>query len=193
MGFFDSAKNFVTSIDYTGWQGSVKVIFSILTFVMLGLAVYSYIKAHLLIRSHYDHAGGHGSGKPGGHAADPHSAAATPQEAAKTPAYTNYTEHWDNILRYANSIRDSEWKLAIVEADKLVDEVLQERGFPGETMGERLMLMAPNQLASLQDLWDAHKLRNLLVHEMNYQMKHEQALAATRAFERVLRELGAIA
>ena len=55
------------------------------------------------------------------------------------------------------------------------------------------MLMAPNQLASLQDLWDAHKLRNLLVHEMNYHMKHEQALAAIRAFERVMRELGAIA
>ena len=169
---------FFKTIDYSGWQYQIKVIFSILTLVMIAFAVYSYIKAHLLIQSHHKHTVGHGKH------------AASHEEAP--PSYNNYTEHWENILRYANSTRDSEWKLAIVEADKLVDEVLKERGFPGETMGERLMLMAPNQLASLQDLWDAHKLRNLLVHEMNYQMKHEQALAATRAFERVLRELGAI-
>ncbi|MEK7583447.1 MAG: hypothetical protein AAB483_03560 [Patescibacteria group bacterium] len=189
MDFFNSVKDFVTSVNYTGWQGNIKIIFAVFTFIMLGFAVYSYIKAHLLIQSHHAHDkghGGHGEQHAGEHAGD-----VVSHDAA--PAYQNYSEHWENILRYANSIRDSEWKLAIIEADKLVDGVLQERGFPGETMGERLMLMAPNQLASLQDLWDAHKLRNLLVHEMNYHMKHEQALAAIRAFERVLRELGAIA
>ena len=186
MGFFTSAADFAKSVDYGGWQYQIKVIFAILTMVMIAFAIYSYIKAHLLIQSHHRHAAGHG--KHAESHADEH---VVPHEEAP-PSYNNYTEHWENILRYANSTRDSEWKLAIVEADKLVDEVLKERGFPGETMGERLMLMAPNQLASLQDLWDAHKLRNLLVHEMNYQMKHEQALAATRAFERVLRELGAI-
>lgn len=187
MSFINNATDFFQSIDYNGWQYQIKVIFSILTIVMIGFGVYSYIKAHLLIQSHHKHAAGHGTAH--GSNASGHEEA---HVAAEPPAHTNYTEHWDNILHYANSVRDSEWKLAIIEGDKLVDEVLQERGFPGETMGERLMLMAPDQLASLQDLWDAHKLRNLLVHEMNYQMKHEQALAAIRAFERVLRELGAI-
>ena len=111
----------------------------------------------------------------------------------ETPvSYHNYTEHWQQIRKYVESIRDSEWKLSVIEADKLVDGVLQEHSFPGETMGERLMLIKPDDLSSLQDLWDAHKLRNLLVHEISYNLRHEQAIEAINAFEKVLRELGAI-
>ena len=139
-------------------------------------------------------ASGHGHGHGGGHgkSASHDHAAAVHHEAEASVAYTNYTEHWQKIKKYVESIRDSEWKLAVIEADKLVDGVLQEHSFPGETMGERLMLIKPDDLSSLQDLWDAHKLRNLLVHEMSYNLRHEQAIESIEAFEKVLRELGAI-
>ena len=89
-------------------------------------------------------------------------------------------------------MRDADWKLAVIEADKFVDDALKTKGFPGETMGERLMMIKPQELSSLQDLWDAHKLRNLLVHETSYQLRHEQALGAINSFEKVLRELGVV-
>jgi hypothetical protein len=54
------------------------------------------------------------------------------------------------------------------------------------------MLIEPGQLLSLQNLWDAHKLRNLLVHDANYQLDHRQAVMAIEAFEQALRELGAL-
>src|SRR3989344_2323366 len=60
MGFFTSAADFAKSVDYGGWQYQIKVIFAILTMVMIAFAIYSYIKAHLLIQSHHRHAAGHG-------------------------------------------------------------------------------------------------------------------------------------
>ena len=80
----------------------------------------------------------------------------------------------------------------MIEADKFVDDALKTGGYPGETMGERLMLIEPGQFLNLQNLWDAHKLRNLLVHDPKYQLTHRQAILAVEAFEAVLRELGAL-
>ncbi len=107
-------------------------------------------------------------------------------------AVTAYDNRWQEIKRHVNSINEAEWKLAIVEGDKFVDDVLKSAGFLGESMGERLMLIQPDQLINLQYLWEAHKLRNLLVHDVNFRLTHQQALYAINAFESVLRELEAL-
>lgn len=108
------------------------------------------------------------------------------------PAVSAFDNRWSEIKKHANSFIESDWKLAVIEADKFVDNALKTGGYPGESMGERLMLIQPGQLLSLQTLWDAHKLRNLLVHSPNYQMTHRQAIVAVEALEETLRELGAL-
>ena len=107
-------------------------------------------------------------------------------------APTAYSARWEEIKQHANSFVEAEWKLAVVEADKFVDDVLKTAGFVGESMGERLMLIKPDQIINLQYLWDAHKLRNLLVHDPNFRLTHQQALFAINAFESVLKELSAL-
>ena len=99
---------------------------------------------------------------------------------------------WEEIKKHVSDFKESSWKLAVIEADKFVDDALKNAGFQGESMGERLMTIDPSQLLSLQQLWDAHKLRNLLVHDVNYEVTHRQAILAVEAFEQVLRELGAL-
>lgn len=103
-----------------------------------------------------------------------------------------YDARWQEIRNHVESFKESEWKLAVIEADKLVDDVLKTAGYPGETMGERLTMIKPDQLVNIQHLWDAHKLRNLLVHDANYQLTHKQAIWCIDAFESVLHELGAL-
>lgn len=174
---------FLKDINYLEWQDDVKTIFLVLTFIFLFLSIFSYIKAHLLVRRHRSHVLREREESHGGHE----------QVATKTDVVPGgYAEAWEHIQKFANSVREAEWKLSVIEADKFVDDVLKMRGFPGETMGERLMLIKPDELMSLQDLWDAHKLRNLLVHNAGYQIQHEQAISTVGAFERVLRELGVL-
>lgn len=107
-------------------------------------------------------------------------------------AVTAYDNRWQEIRRHVDSFVEAEWKLAVIEADKFVDDVLKTAGFAGESMGERLMLIKPDQIINLQYLWDAHKLRNLLVHDANFRLTHQQALFAINAFESVLKELSAL-
>lgn len=71
----------------------------------------------------------------------------------------------DDIQQHAASENPNDWKLAIIEADIILDGLLKERGYAGDTLGERLRSIAPHQLSSLQDAWEAHKVRNMIAHE----------------------------
>lgn len=102
------------------------------------------------------------------------------------------TARWGEILRHMDSAKESEWKLAVIEADKLVDGVLKRAGFPGDTLGERLMNISSDQLQALQGLWEAHKVRNRLAHELDYLLRYREAKHAIEGYARTLRELGAL-
>lgn len=80
--------------------------------------------------------------------------------------------------------------LAVIDADKLLDEALKRRHLRGKTMGERLV--AAQRLISDNDaVWYAHKLRNRLVHEPNVKLKKREARDALEGFKQGLRDLGA--
>ena len=100
-------------------------------------------------------------------------------------------DQWNDIIHHIDSIHEGEWKFAVIEADTLVDDVLKNY-FPGDTMGDRLMNIDKTKLLSIDDLWEAHKIRNRLAHDANYFLRHAEALRAVRLFESTLRELGAI-
>lgn len=99
---------------------------------------------------------------------------------------------WAEVLKHINSNREAEWKFAVIEADKLIDETLKTAGFHGESLGERLMAIESGQLATLDGLWSAHKTRNKIAHDPNYFMRYAEAKKAVELYEKTLKELGGI-
>lgn len=99
---------------------------------------------------------------------------------------------WKEVVRHFESTKEAEWKFAVIEADKLVDDLLKQAGYPGDTMGERLMNIEQGQLLSLQGLWEAHKIRNKLAHDVNYFLRYAEARQAIKFFEEALKELQVI-
>ena len=99
---------------------------------------------------------------------------------------------WQEITNHLESTREAEWKFSIIEADKLVDDTLKKAGYLGDTMGDRLTNIDKSQLLSLEGLWEAHKIRNKLVHDANYFLRYAEARQAIKLYEDVLRELQAI-
>lgn len=81
--------------------------------------------------------------------------------------------------------------LAVIDADKLLDEALKKRHFKGKTMGERLVA-AQRSLSDNDGVWYAHKLRNRLVHEPGVKLKKSEAQNALQGFRQGLKDLGAI-
>lgn len=107
-------------------------------------------------------------------------------------AISGLNARWDEIEKHINSTREGEWKFAVIEADKLTDETLKGAGFQGETLGDRLMNIQPGQLTTIQGLWEAHKIRNRLVHDTNYFLRYTEAKRAVSLYEKTLKELQAL-
>lgn len=84
------------------------------------------------------------------------------------------------------SLRD-----AVSEADKLVDYALKGSGVHGETMGERLR-NSRGRFSNLDDIWSAHKLRNALAHEADFDLVPTQAKEAVAHLKQGLKDLGAL-
>ena len=111
--------------------------------------------------------------------------------APPSSATSGVNARWEEVQRHITSTREAEWKFAVIEADKVVDDILKN-SYPGETMGERLLAINQSQLESLNGLWEAHKIRNRLVHDTNYFLRYAEAKRAVILYERTLKELQAI-
>ena len=81
--------------------------------------------------------------------------------------------------------------LAVIDADKLLDEALKKRNYRGKTMGERLVA-AQRELSDNDAVWYAHKLRNRLVHEPTMRLRKNEAKNALAGFRQGLKDLGAL-
>jgi hypothetical protein len=95
---------------------------------------------------------------------------------------------WQEIEKVMEQKNEMNYKLALIEADKLLDHVLKAVGFPGGDMGQRLKA-ACYKHESLRKVWFAHKMRNQLVHESSFYLTYWQAKDAIKAYKRSLNDL----
>lgn len=100
-----------------------------------------------------------------------------------------FNEHWQAVLNHLDSGNEGEWKLAIIEADKLADDLLIQKGYEGESMAERLSMINKRELKSLDLLWEAHKIRNRIAHKLNFKINRSEALRVISYYEEALKDL----
>lgn len=98
---------------------------------------------------------------------------------------------WHEVEQHLKKGGPTHFRQAIIEADKLVDYVLQQLGVSGESMGERLRQAQP-RFTDYQGIWDAHKTRNQVVHEMNKDVLSFETKSALKKFHAALKDLGAL-
>jgi hypothetical protein len=74
-------------------------------------------------------------------------------------------ERWDRVQQHVSSENENDWRQAILEADIMLEDVLTTLGYQGEGIGEKLKRVEPGDMETLQDAWDAHKVRNQVAHD----------------------------
>ena len=99
---------------------------------------------------------------------------------------------WQKILTQMSLLNPSEWKLAIIEADNLLDHLVKTMNYPGENLGERLKNIEPSDFTTLNDAWEGHKMRNRIAHESGYTPTENEARRAIANYRRVFEEFGII-
>ncbi len=101
-------------------------------------------------------------------------------------------EGWQSVLDKLNSGDEANFKLAVIEADKLFDDLLKRSGYQGDDMGERLRQITPEQLSNIDEVWQAHKMRNRLVHEPDFQLREHEAKRIIEIYQKAFQNLEAL-
>lgn len=115
---------------------------------------------------------------------------ATTRKAPKGINVEEYRSRWLGIVSSVTN-EESSRHLAVINADKLLDQAMRDSGIRGETMGERLK-NAKDKLKARDAIWAAHKLRNRVAHESNVSVSAQDVKQALAAFKSALKDLGAL-
>ncbi|MES2930797.1 MAG: hypothetical protein V4665_03385 [Patescibacteria group bacterium] len=105
----------------------------------------------------------------------------------------NANPRWHYILTLIESPNESDWRVAIIESDTMLEEILREKGFEGTTVAELLEGARSSGYASIQNAWDAHVVRNQIAHQgSEFPLSQVEGRRVIKMFQNVFEEMGAI-
>jgi len=98
---------------------------------------------------------------------------------------------WRKIKASLETGLESEYKLAVLEADNILDDILKRMGFTGETLGEKLRNLTAAILPNIEEVKQAHQIRNNIIHDPAYKLSLEEAKKVLEIYEKALTDLQA--
>jgi hypothetical protein len=108
-------------------------------------------------------------------------------EAEPTVAVVN--PGWQRIVDHVESQNENDWRQAIIEADIMLDDLLDKLSLPGETMAEKLKAVEKSDFLTLDNAWEAHKIRNQIAHEgAQYMLTQREARRVIELYRSIFDE-----
>jgi hypothetical protein len=156
---------------FSGWLLILKILFIIIALILLGFIIFALAKTSWLRRMWIWDLIEFFSFRPYG-----------VRRAVKA---------WAKITGRLETGLESEYKLAVIEADSILNDILKRMDFGGETLGERLEKLTAATLPNLKQVWEAHKIRNNIVHDPDYRLSLDETRRALVIYEQALRDLQA--
>ncbi len=96
---------------------------------------------------------------------------------------------WATVQKHIESDNPNDWKQAIMEADIMLDDLLSNMGYRGESIGEKLKRVDAAHFQSLNEAWEAHKVRNQIAHEGSaYPLNQVDARRTVQQYKKVFEE-----
>ncbi len=84
-------------------------------------------------------------------------------------------------------IAQDDYRHAIMDADKLLDYALSQMGLKG-SLGAKLK-KSPQLFTSINDVWRAHKVRNNIAHQIDYQVDAKTYKQTMLYFKQAFKDL----
>lgn len=100
---------------------------------------------------------------------------------------------WNRIMEHAQSADEHKWRLAILECDIMLNELLDLQGYKGETIAEKMKQVSRANFNTIDDAWEAHKVRNKVAHEgTEFHIDERTKNHVINLYQRVFKEFGFI-
>jgi len=100
-----------------------------------------------------------------------------------------FKKKWEEIEKAADMRSEKGYKMAIIEADKLLDDAFKKLMIAGSTMGERMKVIS-YKYPNIKKVWEAHIIRNKISHESNFRLYDSSARRALGIYKDALKEIG---
>jgi preprotein translocase subunit SecG len=96
---------------------------------------------------------------------------------------------WLAVTEYINSDNQNDWRLAILEADTILESLVDDLGFKGDTFGEKLKSIDKDKFKNLSSAWEAHNVRNRIAHEgIEFEISNHEAKRIIGIYEQIFRD-----
>lgn len=112
------------------------------------------------------------------------------EQAQSVPVSIN--KNWDRVMMHVESYNESEWRLAVIEADIMLSELLNTMNLTGDSVGEKLKGVEKSDFTTLDLAWEAHKIRNQIAHDPSFILTQREAKRVIGLFEVVFKEFSFI-
>lgn len=100
---------------------------------------------------------------------------------------------WHYVLTLSESPNSSDWRVAVLEADNILEEILRSKGYNGETTSELLESAKESGYSAIHNVWEAHLVRNQIAHAgSDFPFSQIEARRIIRVYQNFFEELKAI-
>ena len=151
------------------WVSFVKGLFLIISLVLLGFIIFCLITTSWLEAHYLD---------------------ALKDFFAYQPFLKKkWTKKWKKIKNRLETGIESEAKLAIIEADSLLEELLKEAGYEGKDLEEKLKSATKEVIPNLEEVLEARKIRDNIVYDPDYKLDLSVAKKLLSVYEKAIEYL----
>ena len=114
---------------------------------------------------------------------------ATEFKAQKPYQKVKIVKDWEKIMKQVKNGDESEKKLAVIEADDMVYDMVRKLGYKGEKLEEMLEKENSDIIPNIEDLKRAHKRRRDIVYDPGYTLTKEEAEEVMAIYEKTFKDL----
>ncbi|MFM7088627.1 MAG: hypothetical protein ACKOW9_03800 [Candidatus Paceibacterota bacterium] len=115
------------------------------------------------------------------------------QVVKEAERHISRNEGWVKVLKNLDSQNEGDWRMAVIDADKMLDMLTDQLNLPGENLGEKLKAADRERFKSLDKAWSAHNVRNRIAHEgTSFTLTKREADRVIALYEQVFQEFGYI-
>ena len=100
---------------------------------------------------------------------------------------------WQKVLSAASSGNEAAYRLAIIDADSILDELLDAMGIQGDGVQEKLKAAPRSSFQTIDMAFEAHGIRNAIAHSgPDFRISEREARRVIGLFQKVFEEQGII-
>lgn len=96
---------------------------------------------------------------------------------------------WEAVMARLSSGNPSQYKVAVLEADAIAEEMLGGIGYDGANMKERLDAVQPGQIVALEGLRTGHDIRNRIIRDPSFAISREETASILNGYKGFFDEL----